>query len=668
MERAERLYALEDRFTRARAQGGLKEAILIWRAHIRLVIVLGLLSVLRPVCRAQQVSEQHSFKVAGDYFELDGKPFQVLSGEIHYARVPREYWRDRIRMARAMGLNTIATYVFWNLHEPKPGMYDFSGQNDLAGFIKIAQQEHMYVLLRAGPYSCAEWEFGGFPAWLLADPRMQTALRSDDPAYMVPVERWMKRLAQEVAPLQVGLGGPILAVQIENEYGNFGGDKAYLEHLHRLFVQDGFTKSLLYTVDPSKALNRGQIDGVYSGVNFGTGRAAPALDILARSRPGQPLFATEYWPGWFDLWGHPHETRPIAPQLADLTTILERGASLNLYMVHGGTSFGFMAGASESTGAYRGNVTSYDYDAPIDEAGHPTPKFFAYRDVILKYTHEKPLPVPSVPKVIAIPPFTLNRSQSLWDTLPRPVTADVPKTMEQIGQAYGLILYRTSLKQGVRDDSLTLEHMEDFAVVYINGKQVGTLDRHYHQEQLTISAPAGAHLDILVENMGRLNSTKRMRDETKGIQDALLGGEPLRGWEIYSLPMNPAPHVDRAVSGSVNGPHFAQGEFTLHEVGDSFLDTRGLGMGAVWINGHPLGRFWNIGPQGTLYVPGVWLKKGTNEIVIFELLKDDPHPKLAGLRQPILDAPTPGYATDPERQRKPKPTDEFAPGIPNKTP
>lgn len=630
-------------------------------------MLLSFFALARTACLAERPSDAHTFQVAGNHFEMDGKPFQVLSGEIHYMRVPRAYWRDRIRMARAMGLNTIATYVFWNVHEPKPGVYDFNGQNDLAAFIKIAQEEHMYVLLRAGPYSCAEWEFGGFPAWLLADPRMQTALRTNDPAYMVPVERWMKRLAQEVAPLQIGLGGPILAVQIENEYGNFGGDQAYLNHLHQMFLADGFTHSLLYTVDPSKALTRGQIDGVYSGVNFGTGRAGVALDILAHVRPGQPLFATEYWPGWFDLWGHPHETRPTAPQIADLDTILSRGASLNLYMAHGGTSFGFMAGASESTGAYRGNVTSYDYDAPIDEAGHPRPKFFAYRDVILKYTHEKPLPVPPVPPVIAVPSFTLTRTESLWDTLPSAIVSDAPKTMEQIGQAYGLILYRTHLKQAVQNETLTLDHMQDFAVVYVNGRQIGTLDRHYHQNQLAITAPAGAQLDILVENMGRLNSTKHMRDETKGIHDALLAGQPLRGWDIYPLPMDPVPHVRSGANTFLAGPHFAEGTFTLRKVGDTFLDTRALGMGAVWVNGHALGRFWNIGPQATLYVPGAWLKKGKNDVVIFELLKNDPHPSLAGLTQPILDAPTPGYAADPERQRKPKPTDEFAPG-PNEKP
>jgi len=625
------------------------------------------LGAILPLCTvAQAPANAHSFAVAGDHFELDGKPLRVLSGEIHYARVPREYWRQRIRMARAMGLNTIATYVFWNVHEPKPGVYDFSGNNDLVAFIRTAQEEHMHVLLRAGPYSCAEWEFGGFPAWLLADPNMKTALRTNDPAFMVPVERWMNRLAREVGPLQVGLGGPILAVQIENEYGNFSNDPSYMKHMRDVFIAAGFTHALLYTVDPSKALAKGEIDGIYSGVNFGTGHAEEGLNLLAKQRPGQPLFATEYWPGWFDLWGHPHETRPVAPQVEDIETMMRRGASMNIYMVHGGSSFGMMAGASESTGAYRGNVTSYDYDAPVDEAGHATKKFYAYRDTILKYTHEKPRPVPEAPPIIAVAPFMLTHSISLWEHLPQPTRSDVPKTMEQVGQSYGYILYRTKLQQAVSHATLSLDHLQDFAVIYVNGEQVGTLDRHYHQDQLAITAPAGAQLDILVENTGRLNSTKKMRDETKGIHDASLNGTPLRGWEIFPLPMDPVPAFSSTTSSPPAGPHFVSGSFNLDRVGDTFLDVRALGKGVIWINGHPLGRFWDIGPQGTLYVPGPWLTKGVNKVTIFELLKNDVARKLAGLTAPILDAQTPGYATDPEHDHKPG--EEFAPAPPATSP
>ena len=617
-------------------------------AKLQRLAFLALLASLSAPLIAQ-TKPAHRFVVEGDHFALDGKPFQVIAGEMHYARIPREYWRDRLRMARAMGLNTVATYVFWNIHEPQPGHYDFTGNNDLVAFIRMAEQEHLHVLLRTGPYSCAEWEFGGFPAWLLKDPKMATALRTKDPAFMVPVERWMRRLAKELVPLQIENGGPIIATQIENEYGNFSNDHEYMQQMHDLFVRVGFNRSLLYTVDPSKALANGMIAGIYAGVNFGTGRAKPAFEELAKLRPGQPLFATEYWPGWFDLWGHPHETRPMAPQLEDLNYILGHNGSVNIYMIHGGTSFGQMAGSSQSTGRYRGNVTSYDYDAPIDEAGHPTKKFYAYRDVILKYTHQPPLPVPQTTPVIEVPAFTLHNTASLWNTLPVPVKSEAPLTMEQLAQNYGYVLYRKQLPAAV-DAELKLDHLYDFAVVYLDGKRIGTLDRHYLQDSIHLKTSGAARLDVLVENTGRLNSTKWMRDERKGFRAASLGGKPLAGWAMYSLPMEVAPKTTSATNA--DAPHFATGGFTLATTGDTFLDVRSLGKGLIWINGHALGRFWNIGPQGTLYVPAPWLRKGSNEVTIFELLSSDAAPKLSGLRQPILDAPTPAYASDPEHTNK----------------
>ena len=604
----------------------------------------------------------HSLVVEGDHFALDGKPFQIISGELHYARIPRAYWRQRIQMAKAMGLNTIATYVFWNVHEPRPGEFDFQGQNDLVAFLKLIQEEHMYVLLRAGPYDCAEWEFGGFPAWLLKDPKMSTALRTRDPAFMVPAERFIRRLAQEVGPLQIGNGGPIIATQIENEYGNFSNDHAYMKQWHDIFVSAGFTKSLLYTVDPSKALTNGQIEGVYSGVNFGTGRAQPGLAALASVRPGQPLFASEYWPGWFDLWGHPHETRPVAPQVADLDYILSHGASVNIYMVHGGTSFGLMAGASKSTGQYRGNVPSYDYDAPIDEAGHPAPKFYAFRDVILKNTHQPASPLPTIALVITVPAFKLRTYTSLWDHLPAPVTAPKPLTMEQLDQAYGYVLYRKQVGASSTPQLLKLADLQDFALVYLDGKQLGTLDRHYLQDSLTLPPHQAAQLDILVENTGRLNSTKLMRLERKGITGVSLGSDELTGWRMYSLPMKEAPAASSAAQTTA-GPLYESGRFTLRQVGDTFLDVGALGKGVIWINGHPLGRFWNIGPQRTLYVPGPWLRKGNNEVTILELLPTQPAPEVAGLDKAILDAPTPAYATDPERKKGPAADAEFGPKL-----
>jgi beta-galactosidase len=624
-----------------------------------------------------------TFAVVGDHFELNGKPFQVIAGEMHYARIPREYWRNRVQMAKAMGLNTIATYVFWNVHEPRPGEYEFSGNYDLAAFIRTIEAEGLHVLLRAGPYSCAEWEFGGFPAWLLKDPRMKTALRTNDDAFMVPAARWMKRLADETSPLLIANGGPIIAVQVENEYGNFSNDHAYMQHMLEIFQSTGYRDALLYTVDPSKALQQGCLEGILAGVNFGTGSSELGLSRLAAMRPGAPLFATEYWPGWFDLWGHPHETRPVAPQLKDIENVLGRGGSINIYMFHGGTSFGMMAGASASTGNYRGNVTSYDYDAPLDEAGHTTPKFFAYRDLILKYTKGPALPVPAVAEVVAIPEFTLNTGQSLWSEMHKPVASEMPLTMEEVDQAYGYIVYSTVLPEGVEGQPLVIDPVHDFAQVYVHdgpadltrpvpldSSLAGTLDRHYNQTTVNLSAKAGARLDILVENTGRLNSTRNMRTEWKGIKSATLGGKPLTGWRIWPLPMG-----DKQNAGPVQydphprqSPHFFYGSFNLDKVGDAFLDTSALGKGLVWVNGRAIGRVWNVGPQVTLYLPGPWLKQGRNEVVVLDLFMANLQPKLVGRLKPILDGATPGYADDPERNKKPAANAEFGPklDVPNK--
>jgi len=585
---------------------------------------------------------QRTFRVAGDHFELNGEPIQLLSGEMHYARIPREYWRARLKMAKAMGLNTIATYVFWNVHEPMPGVYNFSGNYDLAAFVKMAQEEGVNVILRAGPYACAEWEFGGYPSWLMKDPKMSTALRSDDAAYMTPVERWIKRLGQEAAPLLIANGGPIVAVQVENEYGDFGSDKKYLAHMLEIFQNAGFKNSFLYTVDPSKALANGSLEGLPSGVNFGVGNAERGLTALAKLKPGQPLFASEYWPGWFDHWGHPHETRPIPPQLKDIAYTLDHKSSINIYMFHGGTSFGFMSGASWTGGEYLPDVTSYDYDAPLDEAGHPTPKFYAYRDLLGRYSKTPLPPVPAVPEVIAVPEFTVGKSGSLWDHLPTPVKSEKPLTMEAMDQSYGYVLYRKHLSEPVKGE-LVLDAVHDYALVYLDGKHVGSIDRRLKQDRVTLSTEKPAQLDILVENSGRINSTKMMRGETKGITHGVtLAGAPLTGWENYSLPMLDAGKMKASSKKSqVSGPHFSYGSFKLAKAGDTFLDVRALGKGAIWINGHAIGRFWNVGPQETLFVPGPWLKRGRNDVVVFDLFDAATQTqKLAGLTKPILDAQT----------------------------
>jgi beta-galactosidase len=631
----------------------------------RILLSLLALAALPAFGRSsQRTAPPAPFAIEGDHFTLNGKPYKVLSGELHYARIPREYWHARLKMARAMGLNTIATYVFWNVHEPTPNHFDFSGNADLVAFIKAAQEEGLYVILRAGPYSCAEWEFGGYPAWLLKDPRMSTALRTNDPAFMVPVERWINRLAKEVAPLQIGHGGPILITQVENEYGSFAQKDgpadpthAYMTHMRDIFVRAGFTDSLLDTVDGGDELPFGGVPGVFTGVNFGTGQHKPQMDKLAAFQPGKPLLVTEYWPGWFDYWGHPHQTRPLPAQVEDVDYILSRGAGINLYMFHGGTSFGFMSGANLNDGNYLPQVTSYDYGAPLDEAGHVTEKFLAFRKIFAKYvscasgTGEACLPqIPEAPPVITIPQITLTASTPLWDNLPKPVASVTPKPMEQFDQAYGYILYRYHLTAAA-SGNLAIDELHDYARVFLNGKLAGTLDRRNHQSSLPISTKVPALLDILVENSDRVNFSPAMRGESKGITKSVtLAGQPLTGWQVFPLPMTTLPAANKFVMSSPHTsseappnlqstPTFYRGHFTLATPGDTFLDVRALGKGALWINGHPIGRFWKIGPQQTLYIPATWLRKGENEIVIFDLSPSSSQPHVTGLATPILDGP-----------------------------
>jgi beta-galactosidase len=415
-----------------------------------------------------------------------------------------------------------------------------------------------------------------------------------------------------------------------------------------IFVQAGFTDAMLYTVDPSKSLAKGALPGVFSGVNFGTGNAEPGLKAEAAFRPGAPLFATEYWPGWFDHWGHPHETRPIDAQVKDLEYILGHGGSVNIYMFHGGTSFGFMAGASWIGNEYLPDVTSYDYDAPLDEAGHVTPKFLAYRDAILKYTHAAPLPLPAPPSVVAVAPFPVLGMTPLWEHLPTPKRSETPLTMEAVGQSYGYILYRTKLKAAAVGP-LVLTEVHDYAQVYVDGVLVGKVDRRVKQDRVDLKAKAGARLDILVSNDGRINSTKMMRGEVKGItQGVTLAGVPVLGWSIYSLPMTAQammqlapPTKATSSSGPMTGPHFGFAVFDVKTPGDTFLDVSALGKGALWINGHALGRYWNEGPQKTLFVPGPWLKKGRNEVVLFDMYDaSSAAPLLEGKTVPVLNAKT----------------------------
>jgi len=603
-------------------------------------VLLALYGVsLRAYAAPVSNATPHTFRVENGKFALDGKPFQIISGEMHSARIPRAYWRARLRMAKAMGLNTVTAYAFWNEHEERPGVFDFTGQHDVAEFIREAQSEGLYVILRPGPYVCAEWEWGGYPAWLLK--QHDIVVRSSDPKYMEPALRWLMRLGKELAPLQVGNGGPILAVQVENEYGSFGKDHAYMEQIHQALLDAGFNKALLYTADGPEEVPDGSLPELPAVINFGRGEAKDGFALLHKLRPEGPFMSGEYWAGWFDHWGEKHHTTNATQQheeADELGWMLSQGYSVSLYMFNGGTSFGWMNGANIEGKKYQPTVTSYDYDAPLDESGRTTPKYALYRETIAKATGVTPPPVPATEPTIAVPAFHLDASASLWQALPRPVESTQVESMEDLDQAYGYILYRTVVAEPTHG-ALVLDQLHDYAKIYANGALIGTLDRRLEQDRLTVDLKEpNTRLDILVENGGRINFTEAMRNERKGItKQVTLAGKPLTGWQIYPLPMKDTDKLSFS-DAACSGPCFYRGTFNLDKTGDTFLDTEKFTKGFVWVNGHELGRLWEIGPQKTLYLPGVWLRKGSNEVIVFDL-EGGPGKTAEGKSSPVLDGP-----------------------------
>lgn len=557
-----------------------------------------------------------------------------------YVRTPRAYWRDRMRMAHAIGINTVMTYVFWNFHEAEPGQYDFTGQRDVAEFVREAQQEGLYVILRPGPYSCGEWDLGGYPAWLLRDRKLK--LRSLDPSYQQAVSRWMDRLGQELAPLQIERGGPILAVQVENEYGSFEdakeNDHAYMEHARQMVLHAGFTGALLYTADGADRLTEGSLPGLPAAVDFGTGDAERSFALYKKIDPHGPYFCAEYWAGWFDHWGARHEHSDAAKQVAEISWMLKQGYSVSLYMVFGGTSFGWFSGANSNGHDYQPDVTSYDYDAPIDEAGQPRPKYFEMRKAIQEATGKTPLPVPPAPILGSLPAIPLQQSASLWTMLPKPVHSEQPLTMEDLHQDFGYVLYSTTL-HGPASGDLALNELHSYARVYLDHKLVGTLDRRLGKMSMPLTVTGSQRLDILVENSGRVNFTAVLRTEQAGItQGVTFAGKPVTGWDNFALPFTETASVRFTPAISDDGPSLYRGTFSIGKPTDTFLDMRAYGKGQVWVNGHALGRYWRIGPQGGLYLPGAWLHPGENEVVLLDL-DGGPKPALTGIDHALIDEP-----------------------------
>jgi beta-galactosidase len=586
----------------------------------RTVVFLVLAVFMGSLSACAATRERHTFSVSGHQFLLDGKPFQVIAGSMHYTRVPRADWRDRFRKARAMGLNTITTYVFWNVHEPRPGVFDFQGQNDIAEYIREAQQEGLYVILRPGPYVCAEWELGGYPSWLLKDPNL--VLRSMDPEYLAAVQTWFHRLGQEISPLLLQNGGPILAVQVENEYGSFGDDHAYMETVKLDLLHAGMNAPVLYTADGPEQLPRGSLPELPAVINFGPGEASKAFATLERLRPEGVRMTGEYWDGWFDHWGETHHVTNGEREAAELSWMLRQGYSVNLYMFEGGTSFGWMNGANSNGTNYEPDTTSYDYDAPLDERGQPRQKYFLFRDVIRQATGVAPPPVPPETATRTFPVAPRFESASLWRNLPTPVRTNKLLSMEDLDQSYGYLLYRTVLGAG-DGGTLVLEGLHDYAQVYINQELVGTLDRRLDQSRLEIPVlKAAGTLDILVENTGRVNYTKVIRKERKGIVGSVsIGGKTPVAWDIYSLPMN---HVSsfRFLPEPCAGPCFYRTQMRVRRPADTWIDTQALHKGELWIDDRPLGRFWSIGPQFTLYTPASWLHSGNNDVIFLDLAGD----------------------------------------------
>lgn len=596
--------------------------------------------------------QPETFEVGNKTFLLNGEPFVVKAAEIHYPRIPRPYWEHRIKMCKALGMNTICIYVFWNIHEQKEGQFDFTGNNDIAEFCRLAQKHGMYIIVRPGPYVCAEWEMGGLPWWLLK--KKDIRLRENDPYFLERVEIFEKEVGKQLADLQLSRGGNIIMVQVENEYGSYGVDKPYVSNIRDIVRRAGFTDVTLFQCDWASNFTNNGLDDLVWTMNFGTGSNIDSqFAKLKELRPESPLMCSEFWSGWFDKWGGRHETRDSKDMVAGLREMLEKGISFSLYMTHGGTSFGHWAGANSP--GFAPDVTSYDYDAPINEYGQATPKFWELREMMAGFSDKK---LPSVPKVpmpiVSFPKVELTQFVSIDRGIDKRVESRDVKTFEDLDMGWGTVKYSTTLPEIKSQSLLTLKDGHDYAQVYINGKYIGKIDRVLHESTLTLpSVKQGDVLVILVEGMGRINFGRAIKD-FKGITDKVLLSTEINGhattfdlknWEIATIPDDyqtavnafDGPMTLEARHDMLSGKMgYYRGYFNLKKVGDTFINMETWGKGQVYVNGHAIGRFWNIGPQQTLYVPGCWLKKGKNEIIVLDVVGPQ-ETTVEGLNKPIID-------------------------------
>ncbi|MBQ3752967.1 MAG: beta-galactosidase [Prevotella sp.] len=599
-----------------------------------------------------------TFTTGDKTFLLNGQPFIVKAAEVHYPRIPRPYWEHRIKMCKALGMNAVCIYIFWNIHEQREGQFDFTGNNDVAEFCRLAQKNGLYVIVRPGPYVCAEWEMGGLPWWLLK--KKDIRLRERDPYFMERVKIFEEKVGEQLKPLTIQNGGPIIMIQVENEYGSYGEDKPYVSEI-RDCLRSIYGKELsLFQCDWSSNFEKNGLDDLTWTMNFGTGaNIDQQFRRLGELRPNAPKMCSEFWSGWFDKWGARHETRPAKDMVEGMDEMLSKGISFSLYMTHGGTSFGHWAGANSP--GFAPDVTSYDYDAPINEYGLATPKFWELRKMMEKYNDGKKMPnVPKAPMpIITVPKFELKEFAPFMAAMTKPVNG-APKTFEEMDMGWGTMMYSTRLPEITSQSVLTGE-FHDFAQVFIDNKYIGKIDRVKNEKSLTIPAvKKGAELIIIVEGMGRINFGRAIKDFKGIVGNVTLTTEKddiemvltPKNWMNVAIPDDYETAVktldmvkgvnDQVAAGKVKGsvpalaftqgyegskklsdimkPGYHRGYFTLKKVGDTFLNFETWGKGQVYVNGHAMGRIWSIGPQQTLYVPGCWLKKGKNEIIVLDIV------------------------------------------------
>ena len=609
---------------------------------LKLFLTATLLMAFTVSATAQK---KETFSIGNKTFLLDGKPFVIKAAEVHYPRIPRPYWEHRIKMCKALGMNTLCLYVFWNIHEQREGEFDFTGNNDVAAFCRLAQKNGMHVIVRPGPYVCAEWEMGGLPWWLLK--KKDIKLREQDPYFMERVKIFEQKVGEQLAPLTIQNGGPIIMIQVENEYGSYGEDKAYVSAIRDCLRNIYGDEMALFQCDWSSNFTKNGLDDLTWTMNFGTGaNIDEQFRRLGELRPNSPQMCSEFWSGWFDKWGAQHETRPAKDMVAGMDEMLSKGISFSLYMTHGGTSFGHWAGANSP--GFAPDVTSYDYDAPINEWGLATPKFWELRKMMEKYNDGKKMPaVPKAPMpIITVPKFELKEFAPFFGNQHMEI-GDSPKTFEEMDLGWGMVYYSRPLPEIPVPSELTME-VHDFAQIFIDDQYIGKIDRVKNEKTITLPpVKEGQQLNILVEGMGRINFGRAIKDFKGIVGDVVISAEIKKiemTWKLKRWVMHPIsdeykrasrsfdsdaypnafgkPLSDRITDGkyALGKRGYYRGYFNLKKVGDTFLNFETWGKGQVWVNGHAMGRIWSIGPQQTLYVPGCWLKKGKNEVIVLDVV------------------------------------------------